>query len=84
MFGVPVGRFTFVQSVIIAVAAGFLSFFAINFLSIIGVAIYKGITGSAVTLAISYKYIAFPAAMLVMAASLAFFMGLWVRNKFRA
>jgi hypothetical protein len=58
-----------------------MSFFGLTFLSIIGVAIYKGISGSPITLAISYKYIAFPASILVLLLSLAFLMALWVRRK---
>jgi len=81
LFGVPIGRLGFFQSLIIAVAMGFMSFFGLTFLSIIGVAIYKGISGSHITLAISYKYIAFPASILVLLLSLAFLMALWVRRK---
>jgi ABC-type Mn2+/Zn2+ transport system permease subunit len=55
-----------------------------TFLSIVGVSIYKGITNSPITLAISYKYIAFPAGVLVLVVSLAFLMTLWVRRKMRA
>jgi hypothetical protein len=81
LFGIPIGRLGFFQSLIISVAMGFMSFFGLTFLSIIGVAIYKGISGSPITLAISYKYIAFPASILVLLLSLAFLMALWVRRK---
>ena len=81
LFGIPIGRLGFFQSLIISVAMGFMSFFGLRFLSIIGVAIYKGISGSPITLAIIYKYIAFPASILVLLLSLAFLMALWVRRK---
>lgn len=72
------------QSVLLAVATGFLTFFAMTFLSIIGVSIYKGLTHSAVTLAVSYKYIAFPTALIVLAAALVFLLTVWAKRKFRA
>jgi uncharacterized membrane protein len=84
LFGVPVGDFGFFASLLVAVSAGFLTFFAMTFLSILGVSIYKGITHSSITLAVSYKYIAFPAGVLVLVVSLAFLMTLWVRRKMRA
>jgi uncharacterized membrane protein len=83
LFGVPLGDFGFFQSLMIPVAAGFLTFFATTFLSIIGVSIYKGITHSRVTLDVSYKYIAFPAGVLVLVVSFFFLMALWVRRKQR-
>jgi uncharacterized membrane protein len=84
LFGVPVGDFGFFASLLVAVSAGFLTFFAMTFLSIIGVSIYKGITHSPITLAVSYKYIAFPAGVLVLVVALAFLMTLWVRRKMRS
>jgi uncharacterized membrane protein len=84
LFGVPVGDFGFFASLLVSVAAGFLTFFAMTFLSIVGVSIYKGITHSPITLAVSYKYIAFPAAVLVLLVALTFLMTVWVRRKTRA
>jgi uncharacterized membrane protein len=84
LFGVPVGDFGFFASLLVAVAAGFLTFFAMTFLSIVGVSIYKGITHSQITLAVSYKYIAFPAGVLVLLVALIFLMTVWVRRKTRA
>jgi uncharacterized membrane protein len=84
LFGVPVGDFGFFASLLVAAAAGCLTFFAMTFLSIIGVSIYKGITHSPVTLAVSYKYIAFPAGVLVLLVALIFLLTVWVRRKTRA
>jgi len=83
LFGVPIGDFGFFQSLLIPVVAGFMAFFLLTFLSIVGVSIYKGITGSPVTLAISYKYIAFPAAVVVLVVSLVAMLGLWLRRQRR-
>jgi hypothetical protein len=81
LFGVPIGKFGIFASLVIAVATGFLSFFAMTFLSILGVSIYKGISGSPVTLAISYKYIAFPTSIVVLVVTLIALMALWIRRK---
>ncbi len=81
LFGVPVSDFGFFQSLLLPVVAGFFTFFSMTFLSIIGVSIYKGITHSPVTLDFSYKYIAFPAAIVVLVLSFFFLMFLWVRRK---
>jgi uncharacterized membrane protein len=80
LFGAPISDFGFFASILIAVVAGFLTFFGMTFLSIVGVSIYKGITHSPVTLDVSYKYIAFPTAVVVLAGGLVFMMALWVRR----
>ncbi len=80
-FGIPLGDLGFFTSVLMAFTLGFLSFFLFTFLGIIGLAIYNGL-GHQVDLAASYKYISFPAACVVLAASLLFFGSLWVRRKF--
>ena len=64
-----------------ALAVGFLSFFLLSFLAIIGIAVYNGI-GHHVDLADSYKYISFPAGCVVLVISLIFFGTLWARRKF--
>jgi hypothetical protein len=85
-FGIRLGGFGFISSLLLALTTGALSFFLFTFLSIIGVIVFNSLThrGAMHSLDTSYKYIAFPAALLVMAVSLTFFMGLWIRNKFRA
>jgi hypothetical protein len=79
-FGVPLGDLGFITSGLMAFTVGFLSFFLFTFLAIVGLMIYNG-TGHHVDYAVSYKYIAFPAASVVLLASLTFFGSLWVRRK---
>jgi hypothetical protein len=81
-FGVPLGDLGFATSILMACTLGFMSFFLFTFLAIIGVAIYNGM-GHRVDFADSYKYISFPAACVVLAASLVFFGTLWVRRKLK-
>jgi len=63
-----------------AFTVGFLSFFLFTFLAIVGVMIANGM-GHHVDYAASYKYISFPAACVVLLASLIFFGSLWLRRK---
>jgi hypothetical protein len=79
-FGIPVGDFGFFTSVLMAFTVGFISFFGFTFLAIFGLMIYNGM-GHQVDLSASYKYISFPAACVVLAASLIFFGTLWLRRK---
>jgi hypothetical protein len=79
-FGIPLGDFGFFTSLLMALGVGFLSFFLFTFLAIVGLMIYNGM-GHQVDLADSYKYISFPAACVVLVASLIFFGTLWLRRK---
>ena len=63
-----------------ALTVGFMSFFLFTFLAIFGIMIYNGM-GHQVNYADSYKYISFPAACVVLLASLIFFGTLWLRRK---
>ncbi len=79
-FGIPLGDLGLFTSVLMAFTLGFMAFFLFTFLAIVGLAIYNGM-GHQVDLAASYKYISFPAACVVLAASLIFFGTLWLRRK---
>src|SRR6201986_3990519 len=79
-FGIPLGDFGFFTSVLMAFTVGFLCFFLFTFLGIFGLMIYNGM-GHHVDYSASYKYIALPAACVVLAASLIFFGTLWLRRK---
>ena len=79
-FGIPLGDFGFFSSILMALTLGFLSFFLFTFLAIIGLMIYNGM-GHQVDYASSYKYISFPIGCVVLAASLIFFVSIWLRRK---
>src|SRR5271155_3912308 len=80
VFGIPLGDFGFFTSLLMTLTVGFLSFFLFTFLAIVGTMIYNGM-GHHADSAHSYKYISFPAACVVLAASLIFFGSLWIRRK---
>lgn len=79
-FGIPLGDLGFFTSLLMACATGFLTFFLVTFLAIVGIMVYNGM-GHSVNYADSYKYISFPAGCLMLFISLIFFGTLWVRRK---
>jgi hypothetical protein len=79
-FGVPLGDFGLFASLLLSFSLGFLAFFATCFVSIVGMLVYNT-SGHHVNFADSYRYIALPAGLIVLAASLVFFVGLWLRRK---
>src|SRR6202034_4828481 len=79
-FGIPLGDFGLFTSLLMAFTVGFLSFFLFTFLAIVGVMIYNGM-GHRLDYSASYKYISFPAACVVLVASLIFFATLWLRRE---
>lgn len=81
LFGIPVGDLGFFANILISVALGFITFFVVTFLSIFGLMLYNGIAHHAVGLDAGYKYIAFPAGLLVLLASLVTLVGFWLRNR---
>ena len=82
LFGIPLGRFGLLSSLLLSVAAGFLAFFFTTFFAIFGVVIYDGIHHlSLENLAISYKFISAPIGAMAMLFSLAYLMSVWVRRK---
>jgi hypothetical protein len=80
IFGIPLGDLGLVTSLLMAFTVGFMCFFLFCFLGILGISIYNGM-GHQVNLADSYKYIALPAASVVLAVSLIFFGSLWLKRK---
>lgn len=81
VFGVPIGGFGLFSSVLISLATGFLFFFAAAFVAILSILFYNTIGHHSVDLATSYKSIAFPVGLAVLAVCLVFMLALWVRRK---
>ena len=79
-FGIPLGDLGFITSILMACTLGFLSFFLLTFLSIIGIMVYNGM-GHQLDYASGYKFVALPVSCVVLLASLTFFGTLWLRRK---
>jgi hypothetical protein len=81
LLGIPLGDFGFFPSLLLSVASGFLAFFATCFLAIIALLCWNLIGHNHVSYADSYLYVAFPTGCAVLALSLVFFTGTWLRRK---
>ena len=81
LFGIPVGDLGFFANLLIAVALGFITFFGVTFLSIFSLLIYNSVAHHRIGMDVGYKYVAFPAGIVVLVVSLALLVGLWARNR---
>jgi TRAP-type C4-dicarboxylate transport system permease small subunit len=80
-FGIQLGDFGFFTSILLSVALGFLAFFASCFLAIVGILIYNSVAQHSIDFADSYRYIALPVGLAVLAFSLIVLLSLWLRRK---
>jgi hypothetical protein len=82
VFGIPLGDLGLFSSLLMALAFGFLVFFATCFVAILGLLFYNSAGHHAVNMADSYRYIAFPAGLVALGLALVVLLGLWLRRKF--
>jgi hypothetical protein len=83
IFGFPVEGFSLFQSLILAFASAFLTFFATTCASIFALLAWNVVGGHSVNYADTYLYVGFPAGVLVLVVTLPLFLALWVRAKAR-
>jgi hypothetical protein len=83
VLGFPLEGFSLFQSLLLAFASAFFTFFATTFLSIISLLVWNGLLHHTVNYADTYLYVGFPAGVLVLVLALPFFGVLWVRAKLR-
>jgi hypothetical protein len=81
--GFPLSGFSFFQSLLLAVASAFFTFFATTCIAIFSLLAWNLIGGHTVNYADSYLYVGFPAGVLVLIVALPLFGTLWVRAKVR-
>lgn len=81
LLGIPLGDFGFFSALLLALASGFLAFFATCFLAIFGLLCWNLIGHNNLNYADSYRYIAFPIGVGVLVLALLFFTGTWLRRK---
>ena len=82
IFGIPRSGFGLLSSLLLAFAAGFLAFFATTCAAIFSLLVWNLGGHHSVDYADSYRYVGFPAGVIVLAIALPFFLILWVRAKF--
>jgi hypothetical protein len=81
IFGFPLRGFGFFTSLLLAVASAFFAFFASTTVAIFALLGWNLFGHHAVSYADSYRYVGFPAFLLVLIVTLPTFAVLWVRAK---
>ena len=83
IFGFPLEGFSLFQSLLLAFASAFLTFFATTCIAIFSLMAWNIVGGNSVSYADTYLYVGFPAGVLVLVVALPLFLALWVRAKVR-
>jgi ABC-type nickel/cobalt efflux system permease component RcnA len=83
IFGFPLEGFSLFQSLLLAFASAFLTFFATTCAAIFTLLAWNVVGGHSVSYTDTYLYVGFPAGVLVLVVALPLFMALWVRAKAR-
>ncbi len=82
VFGFPLRGFGLFTSVLLSFASAFFTFFASTGIAIFVLLAWNLGGHHSVDYADSYRYVGFPAGVIVLAVALPFFLTLWVRAKF--
>jgi hypothetical protein len=82
-FGVPISNMGWFGSLLIGIAAGFITFFATTFCSIIFILFYNTITHGSIDYALSYRRIGFPIGLTVLVLALGYLGSLWFKRILR-
>jgi hypothetical protein len=83
VFGFSLRGFGLFQSLLLSFAAAFFTFFASTCISIFALLLWNLGGHHYVNYADTYRYVGFPAGVVVLALALPFFLALWVRAKFQ-
>jgi hypothetical protein len=83
IFGFPLRGFGLFTSLLLSLASAFLVFFASTCVAIFSLLIWNLGGHHSVDYADSYRYVGFPAGVIVLVIALPFFLTLWVRAKFQ-
>jgi hypothetical protein len=83
LFGIPIGDFGWFGTLLVSVAAGFLTFFATTFCAIVVILISNSAAHTNIDFAVSYRYIGLPIGLIVLVLALATLGTLWVKRVLR-
>ncbi|GGH01897.1 hypothetical protein [Silvibacterium dinghuense] len=81
ILGIPLGDLGLFSSLLMAVAFGFLVFFATCFIAILALFFWNYAGHHSVNMADSYRYFALPAGVAAMALALVVLLSLWARRR---
>jgi hypothetical protein len=82
IFGFPLRGFGLFASLLLSLAAAFFTFFASTCIAIFSLLVWNLGGRHSVDYADSYRYVGFPAGLIVLAIALPVFLTMWVRAKF--
>ncbi len=82
IFGFPLEGFSFFQSMLLALASAFFTFFFVTCIAIFAILAWNLIGHHSVNYADTYRYVGFPAGVAVLVLGVPFFFFLWLRGKF--
>lgn len=82
VFGLPLGDLGLFATLLMALAFGFLVFFAACFLGIVGLSFWNLAGHHAVNMADSYRYFALPAGLAALILAMIVLLSFWVRHRF--
>jgi hypothetical protein len=83
VLGVPLGDLGWFASLLMAVASGFMAFFASTLCAILFILIYNSVAHNAIDFALSYRRVGLPIGLLVLAVALFTLGTLWLRRILR-
>jgi hypothetical protein len=83
IFGFPLEGFSLFQSLLLAFASAFLTFFATTCIAIFALLAWNIVGEHAVSYVDSYLYVGLPAGVFVLVVTLPLFLTLWIRAKAR-
>jgi hypothetical protein len=84
ILGFPLEGFSLFQSLLLAFASAFFTFFLMTFLAIMALLGWNVLGHHTVNYADTYRYVGFPAGVVVLLVALPYFLALWVKAKVRA
>jgi hypothetical protein len=83
LFGIPLGDLGWFGSLLIAVASGFLAFFASTFVAIISVLIINSASHANIDFALTYRRVGLPTGLTVLIIASAYLGTLWFKRILR-
>jgi uncharacterized membrane protein len=82
--GFPLDGFGLFTSLLLALAAAFLTFFATTTLAIFGLLVWNVVGRHSINFADSYRVVGFPAGLLALAIAGGVFGSLWIKSRMRS
>jgi hypothetical protein len=83
VLGFPLEGFSLFQSLLLSFAAAFFTFFLTTCVAIFALLAWNELGGHSVNFADTYRYVGFPAGVIVLVVALPYFGMLWLRAKLK-